>query len=144
MANSREKGAAFERQIARELAGATGLEVRRNIEQYQKSNCPGDLVGPGVAGYAIECKRYKASKPSLVKAWREQCLSQAQGGLIPVLVVKLDRQPIEVWRHVSGEWVQQSMDDLCRELMVACGRQAAIDTGEDVAHNANHDESNGG
>lgn len=102
--NGRNKGAAFERQVANEIKAVTGKECKRLIEQYRQGNLPGDLEGPAVDGYAIECKRYAKVQPALLTKWRAQALRQGlDSGKTPVLVYKADRQPI-----VVNRWVDES------------------------------------
>ena len=118
--NGRNKGAAFERQIANEIKAATGLDCKRLIEQYRQGSLPGDLEGPAVEGYAIECKRYAKIQPALLAKWRAQALAQAAGPHEPVLIYKADRQPIIVNRWAdktdpSSVW-EQSLLDLLTEL----------------------------
>ena len=118
--NGRNKGAAFERQIANEIKAATGLECKRLIEQYRKGCLPGDLEGPAVEGYAIECKRYSRVQPALLAKWRAQALAQAASPYEPVLIYKGDRQSIVVNRWTdktdpSSVW-EQSMVDFLAEL----------------------------
>lgn len=118
--NGRNKGAAFERQIANEIKAATGLECKRLIEQYRKNGLPGDLEGPAVEGYAIECKRYSKVQPALLAKWRAQALAQAAGPHEPVLIYKADRQSVVVNRWTdktdpSSVW-EQPMVDLLAEL----------------------------
>nr|DAO91453.1 MAG TPA: HOLLIDAY JUNCTION RESOLVASE HOMOLOGOUS RECOMBINATION [Caudoviricetes sp.] len=115
--NGRNKGAAFERQIANEIKAVTGLECKRLIEQYRKGCLPGDLEGAAVEGYAIECKRYARIQPALLAKWRAQALAQAGGPHEPVLIYKADRQPIVVNRWTdktdpSSVWEQSLLDFL--------------------------------
>ena len=115
--NGRNKGAAFERQIAGEIKAVTGLECKRLIEQYRQGCLPGDLEGPAVEGYAIECKRYAKIQPALLAKWRAQALAQAAGSHEPVLIYKADRQPIVVNRWTdktdpSSAWEQPLLDFL--------------------------------
>lgn len=118
--NGRNKGTAFERQIANEIKAATGLECKRLIEQYRKDCLPGDLEGPAVEGYAIECKRYSKVQPALLAKWRAQALAQAVGPHDPVLIYKADRQSVVVNRWTdktdpSSVW-EQPMVDFLAEL----------------------------
>lgn len=118
--NGRNKGAAFERQIANDIKAATGLECKRLIEQYRKNGLPGDLEGPAVEGYAIECKRYSKVQPALLTKWRAQALIQAAGPHEPVLIYKADRQSVVVNRWTNktdpaSVW-EQSMVDFLAEL----------------------------
>ena len=121
--NGRNKGAAFERQIANEIKAVTGKECKRLIEQYRQGNLPGDLEGEAVTGYAIECKRYAKVQPALLAKWRAQALRQGlDSGKTPVLVYKADRQQIVVNRWSGLEVYEQPWLDFLAEL----------------AHNANH------
>lgn len=118
--NGRNKGVAFERQIANEIKAATGLECKRLIEQYQKGCLPGDLEGPAVEGYAIECKRYSQVQPALLTKWRAQALAQAAGPYEPVLIYKADRRSIVINRWTdktdpTSVW-EQPMVDFLTEL----------------------------
>lgn len=118
--NGRSKGVVFERQIANEIKASTGSECKRLIEQYRKGCLPGDLEGPAVEGYAVECKRYSKIKPALLAKWRAQALAQATGPYEPVLVYKADRQPVVVNRWTdktdpTSVW-EQSMVDFLAEL----------------------------
>lgn len=115
--NGRNKGAAFERQVANEIKAATGGECKRLIEQYRQGNLPGDLEGAAVAGYAIECKRYAKVIPSLLAKWRAQALQQGlDSGKEPVLVYKADRQPIVVNRWSGLDVYEQPWLDFLAEL----------------------------
>lgn len=126
--NGRNKGAAFERQIANEIKAATGLECKRLIEQYRKGGLPGDLEGPAVAGYAIECKRYSKIQPALLAKWRAQALTQAAGPHEPVLIYKADRQSVVVNRWTdktdpNSVWEQPMVDFLAELRQNALHRQ---------------------
>lgn len=115
--NGRNKGAAFERQVANEIKAVTGLECKRLIEQYRQASLPGDLEGPAVADYAIECKRYAKVQPALLAKWRAQAMRQGlNSGKEPVLIYKGDRQPITVNRWSAGEWSEQPWLDFLAEL----------------------------
>ena len=95
MADSRNKGAAFERDIVKRLNGffeEQGVDIRckRNLDQYQAKN----LCDITIPGYAIECKAYKDGW-WFQKAWWEQVCTAA-GDDIPVLVWKFNNKPIRV------------------------------------------------
>lgn len=118
--DGRNKGAAFERQIANEIKAATGLECKRLIEQYRKGGLPGDLEGPALEGYAVECKRYSRVQPARLAKWRAQALAQAVGPYEPVLIYKADRQSVVVNRWTdktdpTSVW-EQPMVDFLAEL----------------------------
>lgn len=94
MANSRNKGATFEREVANLIKESLGFDCKRNLMQTAEGGH--DLIG--IPNWAIECKRYKDPKRNdLVRFW-EQTWSQAvRVGAWPALIVKADRQPIDVY-----------------------------------------------
>ena len=93
-AKSRNKGAAFEREVARMIYDHLGIEVKRNLEQYQRRGL-GDLVGwPGVV---IECKRHaEATRADVSRWWLETQAEAVATDARPVLIYKADRQPVRV------------------------------------------------
>lgn len=98
-AMSRRKGAAFEREVAIKIRDNLGYDCKRNLEQYQQG---GDDLS-GVPGWSIECKRYATCVPSDIKTFWLQCEAQAAAkGLRPVLIVKQDRKPIQVFINWMG------------------------------------------
>ena len=107
-AMSRRKGAAFEREIAIKIRDNLGFECKRNLEQYQAG---GDDLS-GVPGWSIECKRYATCVPSDIKLFWLQCEAQAAAkGARPVLIVKQDRKPIQVfvsWMGPGSDCYEQS------------------------------------
>lgn len=107
---SRTKGADFERLIANQIKAITNKECKRNLEQYREG-CHYDLVGEAVNHLAIECKRYAKITPSLLAKWQEQCLKNANGN-VPVLVYKIDYQPIVVLTHDGQDWQQATLEEL--------------------------------
>lgn len=98
-AASRNKGAAFEREVAALIRDHLGYAAKRNLEQYQQG---GDDLS-GVPGWSIECKRYAVVKPGDIKAFWLQTATQASlRQLRPVLIVKQDRKPIQVYINWVG------------------------------------------
>lgn len=98
-AMSRRKGAAFEREVANMIRDNLGYDCKRNLEQYQAGG--DDLTG--VPGWSIECKRYAAVTPSELRTFWLQCEAQAEiKQLRPVLIVKQDRKPIQVYINWVG------------------------------------------
>ena len=95
-AMSRRKGATFEREVASLIRDHLGYECKRNLEQYQQG---GDDLS-GVPGWSIECKRYASCVPSDIKTFWLQCDAPAAAkALRPVLFVKQDRKPIQVYTN---------------------------------------------
>lgn len=92
----RQKGAAFERDIARELDAELGIAFRRDLIQYQESG-RGDLVRADGEPFPfiIECKRY-AKGPIRPEWWRQACDAARTADAMPALVCRFDRAPVIV------------------------------------------------
>lgn len=107
MVNGRNKGASFEREIAKMLHLDLGLNAKRDIEQYRAAD-HGDIVTDDATWpYVIECKRYGGKGHTFKPEWWKQVEKAAQAaGKEPVLVYKYDRQPITVamrMEHLMGD-----------------------------------------
>lgn len=90
---SRDKGATYEREVCRAIFDHLGVEVKRNLSQYQESGL-GDIV---LGDWLIECKRHKTAKPSERKSWWWETREQAAtAGLIPCLWYRPDFEPSRV------------------------------------------------
>ncbi|MCU0833698.1 MAG: hypothetical protein MUC77_04570 [Chromatiaceae bacterium] len=90
--NSRRKGADGERELARALREALGIEVSRNLQQTRDGGH--DME---VGGYGVEVKRSQRVTEAKVTAWWQQAVRQAaQAGLTPALAYRQDRQPWSV------------------------------------------------
>ena len=101
---SREKGANFEREIARELRDIFGDESRRGF-QYRDGQEVGDVMNPA---FFIECKRRKRSN---VQAALEQAIAACTDkSRFPVAITRDDRERTIVtmdladWKELVGEW----------------------------------------
>ncbi len=95
MTNSRQKGAAFERDIVKRLNGFAAkhhldFSCKRNLDQYQAR----DLCDIQIPGHAIECKAYKDGFWFRADWWEQ--VVRASDGRIPVLVWKFNNKPIRV------------------------------------------------
>ena len=93
--NSRNKGASFERDIAKRLniffeERDIDFKAKRNLEQYQEKDL-GDL---NIPKHIIECKRYASGNWYKEDWWQQICNSC--GTDIPVLIWKYNHQPIRV------------------------------------------------
>ena len=93
--NSRQKGASFERDIAKRLNNffeehAIDFKAKRNLEQYQEKDL-GDL---NIPNHTNECKRYASGNWYKEDWWEQVC--QSCGKEIPVLIWKYNHQPIRV------------------------------------------------
>ena len=89
--SQRDKGANGERELCRILTDELGVEVARNLTQYQKVN-QHDLRG---IPFALEVKRQESLS---LGTWWNQAQAQAEeAGLSPALAYRQSRQP---WRFV--------------------------------------------
>lgn len=101
--NSRQKGAAGERELARILR-EEGYDCRRG-QQFSGSNGDADVVG--LPGIHIECKRVE--RLNLEDAM-EQSRRDARDGEIPVVMHRKTRSPwlvtttLEDWITIYREW----------------------------------------
>lgn len=121
MINSRNKGASFEREIARALFDELGIEFKRDLRQYQQAEY-GDLITDDPAWpYCLELKRYKAGPVGGMTAWWDQVeRAAARVKQRPVLIYKYDRQPIRVVLILMDVKADVSFEDFCyiaRETM---------------------------
>jgi len=90
---SRDKGAAWEREVARLLTHATGTECRRQLRQYQVGGSDIDTSLP----LAIECKTgYRISVTNAL----EQAEGNAEFGEIPFVWVKQNRKGKSPMRYI--------------------------------------------
>ena len=93
-ARSRNKGAAFEREVAQMIYDHLGLRMQRNLEQYRTRGL-GDLIGWDFV--LIECKRHATATRAQVDAWWDETVREASTvQLKPVLFYRADRQPVRV------------------------------------------------
>ena len=92
--NSRNKGAAFERQIANALIEDLNLQnpVKRILEQTRTKELPDLMLGT----WCIECKAYGAGAEPRPDWWDQVLASSSGQGLKPALVYKFNNRPIKV------------------------------------------------
>ena len=91
--NSRNKGAAFEREIANSLNEELNLTLplKRILEQTREKFLPDLILG----NWYLECKRYgQGNEP--VEKWWSQVLDAAKDRGIPALIYKFNNRPIKV------------------------------------------------
>lgn len=125
-ANSRNKGATFERAIAIELELLLGIGFARNLEQSRAvDHCdliPSDPAFP----FSLELKAY-AEGTGCKPAWQEQAARAAvKNGKLPAVIYKYNRRPVRVSIPMTAlgcahpEWMEVSLNGLAylaRELM---------------------------
>lgn len=93
-AKSRNKGAAGERELIKEIYDFTGIELKRNYSQTAFGGH--DLIG--LDEWAIECKRYAVADNAAKRMWWRQAVDQAKRvGKKPVVCFRADRQP---WKAI--------------------------------------------
>jgi len=97
MANSRLRGATFEREIVNALRESLGVDCKRNLDQWRDG---GDDIK--LPPYSIECKRRKSIA---VYEWWEQAVKSAGEKLRPVLMIRADRKET---------LVVMSLEEFCR------------------------------
>ena len=141
MTNSRNKGAAYERDVRTRLEAELGMRFERVLAQTREVGLP-DLVCEDVSfPFVIECKRYKTTSAFAdPKWWTQACEAAEKAGKYPALVYKGDRLeerlriPIQCLVNLSSykpaldimeqyDWFyacELSFDDFCmvvRELL---------------------------
>jgi len=91
MADSRNKGASFERKICKLIKDNLNIDAKRNLDQYQAKG-QADIVIPD---WSIECKAYLKGT-TFKRAWWEQAKESAASlNLTPVLIYKYNNCPIK-------------------------------------------------
>jgi Holliday junction resolvase len=121
MVNSRTKGAAFEREIAKLLLLELGISFKRDLRQYQTSG-HGDLIASDPAfPFELELKKYaKGPINGPDKWWQQVCTAAERVNKRPALIYKYDRQPVRVVIELQGVRCNISFEDFCyltRETM---------------------------
>jgi Holliday junction resolvase len=121
MTNSRNKGATFERDVAKMLFLELGISFKRDLEQTRTAG-HGDLIASDPAfPFELELKRYAAGPINGPDNWWRQVTTAAQRTRKrPALIYKYDRQPIRCVIELQGIRCNISFEDLCyitRETM---------------------------
>jgi Holliday junction resolvase len=103
-ANSRVKGATFERHIAISLELELGIQFKRNLEQTRAMD-QADLVADDPDfPFVLECKRYAGG--SFLSSWWDQVTKAAKASnKLPCVIYKFDRKDIQVaidWRAIGA------------------------------------------
>jgi Holliday junction resolvase len=90
--SNRNRGAAAERELARWIRDELGIEVSRNLKQYQRTQ-EGDLTPLGP--FLLEVKYH--ARINVRDWWRQAVAASKVHGLIPVVAYKVARRG---WRFV--------------------------------------------
>lgn len=121
MANSRNKGATFERDVAKMLFLELGITFKRDLEQTRTAG-HGDLVPDDPAfPFELELKRYADGPINGPDAWWQQVTTAAaRTNKRPAMIYKYDRQPIRCVIELQGMRCNISFEEFCyftRETM---------------------------
>lgn len=97
MVNSRNKGATFERNVARELHLLLGVTFKRDLDQYRQSD-RGDLIPDDEDfPFLIECKAFGKPLTTCKPEWWDQARKAAQNaGKRPCVIWKSNHRPVRV------------------------------------------------
>ena len=94
MTNSRQKGAAFEREIAKQLNLLLGTNLKRDLDQYRERD-RGDLICDEPFPFLIECKARVSG--GFQNEWWKQAYRAAIGtGQRPCVIYKINNKGIRV------------------------------------------------
>lgn len=94
MVNGRNKGAQFERSIAKMLEAELGISFKRDLEQYRASE-HGDLIADDPAWpFSLELKRYAQGTGCRQSWWVQACAAAEATGKLPCVIYKYDRRDI--------------------------------------------------
>jgi len=94
MVNSRNKGATFEREVAKLLEAELGVSFKRDLEQYRAGD-HGDLIPDDDAfPFVIECKRYAKGNGCQPRWWEQASRAATSVGKLPCVIYKYDREDI--------------------------------------------------
>jgi len=91
MADSRNKGASFERKICKLIKDNLNIDAKRNLDQYQAKG-QSDIIIPR---WSIECKAYQKGTTFKPSWWVQTKESAATLKLTPVLIYKFNNCPIK-------------------------------------------------
>lgn len=135
MTNSRAKGAAFERDVAKQLFNELGITFNRDLEQYRASD-HGDLIpdDPDFP-FLIECKAHKYGTDCR-PAWESQANKAAESaGKYPAVIWKFNNHPIRcripleaVAKATSGQAVTHRTVDVNLPTFAYIAREIMADT----------------
>ena len=110
--SQRSKGAAAEREVCKILNDELGLDLKRNLTQYQQSD--GDIE---VGGWLLEVKRQENLS---LRTWWDQAVRQAENSeLAPAVVYRQSRQPWKViipLAIISPMFDNHGLPDWCVEF----------------------------
>lgn len=93
--NGRNKGATFERDIAKMLHDELGITFKRNLDQYRESGLSDLIPSDPAFPFTLELKRFADGPIGGQKSWWAQtCAAARREDKYPALIYRYDRQPI--------------------------------------------------
>ena len=93
MANSRAKGAKWERDLAKMLYLELGISFSRNLEQYRTAE-GGDLIPDDDSfPFSIEAKHYATGRGCKKEWWAQSEKAAIAANKMPCVIYKYDRYP---------------------------------------------------
>jgi len=98
---ARAKGANFERELAKIIQAATGLDAKRGLAQTRGGGA--EVSDVEVDYIHIEAKRHK--RCNIKAALRQAITDSTVSGKIPVVITKDDREPILV-TMLMEDWIE--------------------------------------
>ena len=105
--NGRNKGANFERMIARELHALTGIGFRRHLDQYRERDNSDLIPSDPAFPFALELKHY-GTGTGLRDTWKAQAERAAERqGRWPCVIYRINRGPIRCaipMRAMCPQW----------------------------------------
>ena len=128
MVNGRNKGASFEREIAKMLFDELGIGFKRDLEQYRAGD-HGDLIPDDDAfPFVLELKRYADGPIGGQPVWWNQVVkAAARENKLPCLIYRYNRKPIRcvipldaLMQHKTDHVVEMDFEAFCyvtREMM---------------------------
>ena len=125
--NSRNKGAAAEREVIGLIEDHLGVRCKRNLMQTAEGGH--DLIG--LPGWAVEVKRYASATNAIKEGWWQQAVRQAKDvGAKPVVLYRLDRSYWRAMMVMPGCYFEDSdfrgVADIDAELFFAIAREHLI------------------
>ena len=120
MVNSRNKGAAGERAVAKLLFDELGIEFRRDLEQYRSADRGDLLCDVPNWPFVLEVKTYASGTGLKPEWWRQACAAAQMAGLQPVVIYKYNNRPWRVamtlstvFDGASDEVIEMSIPTFC-------------------------------
>lgn len=128
--SNRDRGARYENECRDVIREELGIQLRRELRQYQEAD-RGDLVSDDPTWpFVIECKRRRAGSYS--PAWMVQAVKAAKkSAKLPVVFYRFDRQqtwvamPTNVAAACFG-WSTEEWDDLQEPLHMSVATFCAL------------------